>query len=280
MVSTEHTTAALAALRNAGLVLNDIAWDAGMQRCGTESKPHGQDGCYVAHSDAPARVWWKNWRTGESGTWTDKQQGKLSPAEREVYARHIEETRQAEKAVIAARHAEAATKAKYIYNSALDCTGHDYLRDKGVKPCAGLRKSKEPKYTSLMVPVLNEQCQIVGLQFIQPNGEKRFLTGTAKTGAFFTIGEKDTEKPLLICEGLATGLSLHECLGYQVLVAFDCGNMKPVAELVRRRYPERELVLCADNDSETDGNPGIKHATAAALAVNGFIAVPQCEVQK
>jgi putative DNA primase/helicase len=60
-----------------------------------------------------------------------------------------------------------------------------------------------------------------------------------------------------------------------VLVAFDAGNLKPVAEIARRRCPERNIILAADNDVETEGNPGLAKATAAALAVNGFLAVPR-----
>ena len=49
--------------------------------------------------------------------------------------------------------------------------------------------------------------------------------------------------------------------------------------MARDRYPERELVLCADNDAETvkpDGtpwNPGIEYATKAAQAVDGKLAI-------
>lgn len=63
-----------------------------------------------------------------------------------------------------------------------------------------------------------------------------------------------------------------------MLVAFSANNLPAVAEMVRRRYPHREIILCADNDTETAAkigkNPGIENARAAALKVGGLLAVP------
>jgi putative DNA primase/helicase len=132
----------------------------------------------------------------------------------------------------------------------------------------------------LIVPVRNSRGELAGLQFIRPDGTKKFLTGTALSGSFFPIGGKDKESALVICEGVATGLSLHECLGLPVLAAFTAGNLSPVAKMARTRYPEREIILAADNDAETDGNPGVTKATAAAVAVGGSLAVPRHEGRK
>ncbi|MDL2207153.1 DUF3987 domain-containing protein, partial [Desulfovibrio sp. OttesenSCG-928-M16] len=224
-------------------------------------------------------IWWQNWRSGENGTWTAGKQDSWTAAEREAFARRKEENRKARETEQARVHAEAASKAQAIYSAAVDCSAHAYLTAKGVKPVSGLRVSTNPKYANLQVPVLNEQGKLVGLQFIGPDGGKKFLTGTCKKGAFFSIGGKDTESPLLIAEGLATALSLHECTGLTVVVSFDAGNLPPVAEMARRRYPNRKLVICADYDAPSKEYPnpggiGLAKASAAALAVNGLLAVP------
>ena len=57
-------------------------------------------------------------------------------------------------------------------------------------------------------------------------------------------------------------------------VAFDAGNLEPVARALRAKFPELRLILCADDDSGTPGNPGLTKATAAARAVGGLVAVP------
>jgi putative DNA primase/helicase len=47
-----------------------------------------------------------------------------------------------------------------------------------------------------------------------------------------------------------------------------------LAEALRQKYPDTVLVLCADDDHLTEGNPGITKATEAAQAVHGLLVVP------
>jgi len=82
--------------------------------------------------------------------------------------------------------------------------------------------------------------------------------------------------PVLICEGWATGASLHIATGHTVIAAMDAGNLMPVAEALRARFPAADLVLVADNDAkpDRDSNPGVEAARKVALAVDGRLAVP------
>jgi putative DNA primase/helicase len=79
---------------------------------------------------------------------------------------------------------------------------------------------------------------------------------------------------VLICEGYATGASIHMATGLPVAIAFDCGNLQPVAEILHKRYRDARILICADDDFLTDGNPGISKASAAALAVDGAWLAP------
>ena len=126
----------------------------------------------------------------------------------------------------------------------------------------------------MLVPVLGPQGQTQSLQTISPNGEKRFLRGGKMSGGLFIVRGKD-HGPLLICEGLATALSLHEATGATVLVAFNCGNLKAVAGMARKNYPERQITICGDDDHATQGNPGQENARAAAIAVGGKFVLPE-----
>lgn len=67
------------------------------------------------------------------------------------------------------------------------------------------------------------------------------------------------DREVFLCEGFATGATVHEATGRTVIVAWDCGNLPKVAALLRARYPGR-LVLAADNDHRTPGNPGMAAA--------------------
>ncbi len=57
-------------------------------------------------------------------------------------------------------------------------------------------------------------------------------------------------------------------------VAFNAGNLKPVAKILREKFPDLPIVVCADNDTKTEGNPGVTKATEAAAAVDGLVASP------
>lgn len=272
-ISRQIHDEALAVLHGAGLLVESIEFDGKqLHRVPTKDKPKSKNGVYIAYGDPPVSLWWKDWGTGESGTWTAKGENNLTTEEKAKLSQRWDEARKARETAQALIHAEAAKKAEAIYSTAADCTGHSYLTGKGVSSVSGLKVSTNTKYDSLIVPMRNEQ-RIVGVQFIYPKGDKRFLAGTEKKGSFFSIG-KDTTKPLIICEGVATGLSLYECLGLPILVAFDAGNLLPVAKMAREKYPDREIIIAADNDTETDGNPGVTMATATAKAVSGSLAIP------
>ena len=110
------------------------------------------------------------------------------------------------------------------------------------------------------------------LQFIGADGEKRFLTGGRVSGCYFLIGEPDGA--LCIAEGYATGASIHEATGTAVAVAFNAGNLLAVARALRTKFPDLRLIICADDDASTPGNPGLTKAREAAQAVSALLAVP------
>ena len=101
-------------------------------------------------------------------------------------------------------------------------------------------------------------------------GIKRPLTGGEKQGCHYRIDKADSaahEGILIVCEGFATGASIHEATGQPVAVAFDNGNLEPVAKSLRKLYPDAALIVAADDDHQTEGNPGRKAANGVAKAV-------------
>jgi putative DNA primase/helicase len=79
---------------------------------------------------------------------------------------------------------------------------------------------------------------------------------------------------VIICEGFATAATLHEQTGSRVYLAFTANNLLSVARIVKEKLPNAEIVLAADNDTETAGNPGLTKATEAAAAVGGSVIAP------
>ncbi|MBE0587352.1 MAG: DUF927 domain-containing protein, partial [Hydrogenophaga sp.] len=84
---------------------------------------------------------------------------------------------------------------------------------------------------------------------------------------------------LLIAEGYATAATLHEATGYPVAVAFDAGNLQHVARALRQLHRAALLVVCGDDDQDTEKqtgtNPGRAKATAAAKAARGLAVFPK-----
>lgn len=114
--------------------------------------------------------------------------------------------------------------------------------------------------------------ELHSLQFIGENGSKWFLTGGRTQGCYFAIGK--CKGVLCIVEGYATGASIFEATGHAVAVAFNTFNLEAVARALREKLPEARVILCADDDVATAGNPGLTKAREAAVAVDGFVAVP------
>jgi uncharacterized protein (DUF927 family) len=176
--------------------------------------------------------------------------------------------RRERKAEDAKRKAEAREKAGLIWAEAVPCTEHPYLTRKHIG-ANGARL-----YKGMLVIPMRAGNVIHSLQFIGADGEKRFLTGGRVSGCYCSIGSLKDAVALCIAEGFATGATIHEATGYPVAVAFNAGNLGAVAKGMRDKFPGLTLIVCADDDCRTDGNPGLTKATEAARAVGGLLAVP------
>ena len=273
-MSTDPIAAFQTTLAEAGLEPGEIIADGRLHRCPVAGKPHGQDGAYCLHLDAPASGFWQNWRAGTFGKWTAKGDRDMSPAEREALRRRAEADRKARQREQDRRHAEAADRARSILAAAPACPkDHAYLTRKGIPPLGGVRLGTDG---ALLLPLEDERGEVQGLQRITPDGAKRFLSGTKKAGSFAVIPAviPGDSGRLFLVEGYATGASVHLATGGTVLVCLDCGNLMAVARIARRRYPKRKIVIAGDNDHGTEGNPGLTKAREAAQAIGGLLAVP------
>lgn len=180
-----------------------------------------------------------------------------------------------------AKAAEAEKRAAEIFNGAADADdSHPYLIAKGIQAHGAklyrgtLTIGAVPCDGALLIPI-KSGAELRSLQFITPDGEKLFLPHGRVKGGYFGIGAppKPGER-ICVAEGFATGATVNEASGLPVVCAFNAGNLFDVATLLRRKYPEVRIVLCADDDVDTKGNPGLAKATEAARAVDGLLAVP------
>jgi phage/plasmid primase-like uncharacterized protein len=266
-----------------------------------DDKPGRRNAWYVLHGDERPAGAFGSWKGGGRRTWSAKGVKPMSEAERKEFARAAAERQAAREAKIQADHAHAAALAAEIWASGTDVVEHPYLTRKGVSG-AGLRVGVWVKEwvtpegelktfrtpNTLLIRLRDEKNATWALQGIHAEPvkigddrrEKDFLTGSRKRGLWTSIGKPtkvDGKRTVVICEGYATGASIHEATGLAVLVAFDAGNLQPVAETARRFMLDVRILLAADNDQWTESpvkNPGITRASEAAAAIDGVVVWP------
>lgn len=261
----------LRAMNDAGLAMlkPDLIGDGALHRYRVDGDKAGSlNGWYVLHLDSQPFAVFGSWKTGQSCTWTAHRPETMSPAERAALAARMAEVKRARSAEQASVQAEAAIRAARLWRKSRPATSqHPYLVRKCVQ-AYGIRVLGP----SLVIPLRDVAGELHSLQFIGPDGRKTFLTGGRKRGCYYAIGRPAGD--LCVCEGYATAASIYEATGYATASAFDAGNLEPVARALRGKFPRLRLILCADNDTETAGNPGLRYAEAAARAVRGFLAFP------
>jgi len=187
---------------------------------------------------------------------------------------------QAEQARQQAAHAAAAADAVAQWDAASDTGASPYLARKGVQ-AHGVRFAPDG---CVLVPLRDAAGDLWNLQRIAPERpadgtDKLFLKGGRKSGLWHWCGDPAGADVLLIAEGWATAASLHQATGRPVAVAFDAGNLAHVAKALRQQCRAALLVLCGDDDRDTEArtgtNTGRVKAEAAARTVRGLAVFPE-----
>lgn len=233
-------------------------------------KPGTLNGWYCLFADGIASGAFGSWKTGGTSTWCSREP--VDAREAEQVRQRIEQARRQREAEQQQRQSKAADLAQRWWRDARRANPeHPYLVTKQVRSYALRQRGDD-----LLVP-LYAGGVLVNLQRIAPDGDKRFLYGGRIKGTYSPLGRVTPGKPLCICEGWATGATLHES-GYTVACAMNAGNLKAVATALRGRYPDMEILIAGDDDRNTDGNPGRAAANAAALACLGLVTFPEWPV--
>ena len=267
--------------------------DGKIQRYRVKGDKHSEtSGAYCIYSDGWPAGWFMDWHNGEAIYWKFNGEGKfgtdfLDSPEYQEMRRLSEEHQKQLKAELAAKQKAATLAARRLWKETTTEAPDDfpYLKAKGVQS----HGIKRYALTKLLVPMRNIDGEIQTLQYIDVQGVKRFYPDAPVKGAFFAIGLTDgylrlnPEMPILLCEGYATAATIHECqfqpavyngTSVPVVAAMNAGNLFPVAEALKDKYPGHPIIIMADNDRHEDGyNTGIKKAEEAVrrLALQGII---------
>jgi len=230
---------------------------------------------------------------------TNRDWPQQSAADIEAFHRKQAEMAEQGRAAIEEEQATAAALADRLLAAAAPASAtHPYLLRKEVKPDDNLKEvstseaesilnytprsgDKALQGTLLIAPIrrFNAGASVTtsSVELIDEHGYKTALKGKGtKAGGFAVLGFADGLQleniaELVICEGIATGLSIKQATNLPVFCALSCTNVKAVAQAVREEYPHCKIVIAADLDKA--GQPD-RHSKDAARAVNGLLAAP------
>lgn len=255
-----------AALLDAGIQTNDAIIDDGaLHRFHVIGDKKGtKNGAYILHNDSRPSGWFQHFSKGISGNWTAS--GKPQKLTRHEI-NQIQQERKLRELEQQQRYEQTALKARAIWQNSTPVHSHDYLTKKRISGNYARISGND-----LVIALWNEQRAISTLQFINPNGDKRFLSGGKIKECFAPIGTPTNK--ILICEGFATGASLHDDSGLFVACAMNAGNLEGVARVIRRLFKSSEIVICGDNDISGVGQTAAKKA---AIACGGSYIYPPIE---
>ena len=190
--------------------------------------------------------WVQDWRQGGTRHQWKANGRKLNHEERERADAEMKTAKAEREAGKAERQVNAAAEAERIWNA-----GHQQGKItltwclKGVKPHGIGQRGNE-----LLIPIWHDG-KLVSLQRIFWNAknekwEKRFLKGTSKH--YYVIGEIEHADKVCIAEGFATAATIYEATGIACVVAFDAGNLLPVAKALELSLSGVGFIICADDD--------------------------------
>lgn len=156
----------------------------------------------------------------------------------------------AERIEIEHAQGEAARKAAWIMHQAKP-EEHAYLQSKGWPELKGAVWWPNERQNLLCIP-MRVGSTLVGVQLINREGKKRYLTGQRTSGAEYLISNNGHGAMDFWVEGYATGLSLRECLQalklrYRIHVTFSAGNLEKMARAAGVGY------VIADKDESGTG---------------------------
>lgn len=217
---------------------------------------------------------------GAYGNWKDinkkwfyiPEGQQISIDQQKHLSKQILEAQEKAKQEIEKNQKEAAIKAQEIWDKAKPAdSNHGYLVEKQIEPY-GLKQAGK----ALLIPVMNFGGVILSLQEIFPDGEKKFLPGGKIKGGSFVIGDIKQDNTFYICEGYATGSTIHKATGKPVVIAFNSGNLKLISQMFYMAHPSKTIIIASDNDLETEKRTGSNPGKIAAEQAAGAIGARLC----
>ncbi len=164
---------------------------------------------------------------------------------------------------------EAEKKSQYIWSLAKESGRSDYLEKKGVG-AYGIRFLENKYGRVVVVPARDSGGNIRALEFLNPDGTKRFLTGSSWKGLFHMLRPPVSGQIIGIAESYATAATCLELVRIPVVCAFNSGNLSAVAGSIHAMFPDSSIAVFADNDRHLESKGANVGVLKAQEALNGL----------
>jgi len=242
-----------------------------VKRFPAPGKPPSNKSCWVWLSEDGNYAKFGSHITTETFTWHAPVDAASNSEKTGEYKEQLSAKRKSQRLQRSREQDKAAERALFTtIDSGTAKTPNAYLTAKNVKP-HNLRQDD----LSIFVVLRTLNDDIVNVQRIYKNGDKRFMKGARAKGAFATLGKRFTTGRTYICEGWATAATIHELTGDPVIAAMSAGNLRDVCIAIASECPDGEyIIVAADNDHRTHGNPGLTKAKEAAEVINCKLTYP------
>ena len=235
-------------------------------------KVNALNGWYVLHGGKISGGAFGCWKRGISQTWCSTNRGSMTDRQQKQYDERMEAARNKRDREQRDRQYEAAAKSGALWLKASENIdpNHPYIIDKDITPI-GIRQLDN----TLLVPMQNALKELVNLQRITYDGQKRFMYGGAVKSCYKILG--DIGEYAFLCEGYATGVTIHKISGHPVIVAFNAGNIINVLYSLSVTHPDLNIIIAADNDHHKEPNTGIEKAWQASAKYGYPFVYPEFE---
>lgn len=201
---------------------------------------------------------------------------RYNPAELEKTRREARERRDRQQQELARieqeKHDSAIGRVRQQWCKGQPCNYHPYAEYKLFSN--RLKQLCRVEGSRLLIPVCSADGWLMNIQQIewQPRfaqWPKYFVKGAPVKGGFLAYGRESYH--ILIAEGIADTDACYQLQSEACMVvcAFSAYQFTRIAQLIRNRFPDSEIVLCPDND-----DTGLQQASKAALQVHGCALSP------
>jgi len=271
-------------LQSEGYNPGEIIPDGKIHRYKHDDKDHKKSAYYIAHRNFSEHsgeefyvLCYGSWRGEETKTHCTLKV--ISKEDKKLIEKKFAEMKRRGEASRLVEQKKVAGEVKAKWNGLATAGVSAYLDKKQIKYNSnlGLRYDQ----SNIYIPARDIDGYLWSWQQITWDGQKWFYPGGRIRGCFHVIGDVAPSDVIYLAEGCATAITIFMATQKPTVCAFFAANLIEVARLLKKKYPDKSIVVCGDNDLWTKKpngdpyNPGEQTATSAAKICLGSFVLPE-----